>query len=292
MNTLDDTFRHGEGRLDKKVAVITGGASGIGRATVELFVREGANVVIADVQDEKGEELASILGPHATFLHTDVSSEVDVIAVINRTMEKFGRLDCIFNNAWIGGARGPIELVRVEDFDRTVAVLLRGVFLGIKHSALIMKRQGSGSIINNASTAGLQTGYGPHIYSAAKAAVVQLTRSVAMELGEAGVRVNCVCPGYIATPILGRGFGLTGKDLDQAVEQIKPIFTKLQPIRRAGVPEDVARAVLWLASDESSFVNGHALVIDGGVTGGKMWSDYQSLLGRIGSQIGAGGKKC
>lgn len=277
-------------RLDGKVAVITGGASGIGKATSELFVKEGAKVIIADIQEDIGIELAVKLGSDAFFVHTDVCKEEDVKTAIRTAIEEFGRLDCMFNNAGIGGARGPIENTTVDEFDRTIAVLLRGVFLGIKHSAPVMKRQGSGSIINNGSTAGLRTGYGPHIYSAAKAAVIHLTRSVAMELGESGVRVNCICPGYIATPILGRGFGLLGDELEKSPDLLKPVFANLQPIKRAGLPEDVAKVALWLASDESSFVNGHALVVDGGVTGGKMWSDYIAFLDNIRKVIRPRGK--
>jgi NAD(P)-dependent dehydrogenase (short-subunit alcohol dehydrogenase family) len=148
-----------------------------------------------------------------------------------------------------------------------------------------MKRQGSGSIINTASVAGLRAGYGNHIYSAAKAAVIHLTRSVAMELGESGVRVNCICPGFIATPMIGRARGLSIEEADKVVGRIKTLFAETQPIRRSGLPVDVARAALWLASDDSGFVNGHALVVDGGVTGGRMWSDYQKAIGQLRSAI-------
>jgi len=273
------------GRLDGKIAIITGGASGIGEATTRLFVEEGARVVVADVLDERGRHLADELGESARFRHTDVSREVDVEALIDDTLEEFGRLDCLFNNAGIGGPRGPIESIPLDGFEKVVGVLFRGTFLGMKHAAPAMKRQGSGSIINNASTAGLQSGFGPHVYSAAKAAIIQLTRSVAAELGESGVRVNCICPGYIATPIFGRGRGVPEAEIDRTVELVKLVFASLQPIGRTGLPEDIARAALWLASDDSSFVNGHALVVDGGVTCGKMWSDYQAILSRIGSVL-------
>ena len=193
------------GKLDGKVAVITGGASGIGAAAVRLFVEEGCRVVIADVQDDKGARLADELGKSCAYLHADVSRESDVSGAIAHALSRFGRLDCLYNNAGLGGVSGPIEEIPVDGYDQTMGVLLRGVFLGMKHAAPIMKRQGSGSIVSTASVAGLQAGYGPHIYSAAKAAVVHLTRSVAMELGESGVRVNCICPGGIATPIFGAG---------------------------------------------------------------------------------------
>lgn len=264
------------GKLDGKVAVITGGVSGIGKATTRLFIEEGARVVIADIEDDRGRSLAEELGANAIYLHTDVSQEPDVKAAIDLASEKFGRLDCMFNNAGIGGVLGPIEETPVEGFDMTIGVHLRGVFLGMKHATPVMKRQGCGSIISTASVAGLRTGFAPHTYSAAKAAIIHLTRSVAMELGESGIRVNCICPGGIATPIFGRAFGLSLEAAEEMAESLKTSLTNLQPIKRAGLPEDIARAALWLASDDSSFVNGHALVVDGGVAGGRMWSD--SLL--------------
>jgi NAD(P)-dependent dehydrogenase (short-subunit alcohol dehydrogenase family) len=160
------------------------------------------------------------------------------------------------------------------------------VFLGIKHAAPVMKRQGSGSIINTASVAGLRTGYGNHVYSATKAAVIQLTRSVAMELGESGVRVNCICPGFIATPLIGKARGLSQSDANKIVGEIEAAFENAQPIRRPGLPLDIARAALWLASDESSFVNGHALVVDGGVVGGRSWSDYKAAIAELKARLG------
>lgn len=274
------------GRLDGKVAVITGGASGIGEATVRLFTEEGACVLIADIQDEKGWRLGDELGESTEYLHADVSREVDVKAAVGRAIDRFGRLDCMFNNAGIAGPTGPIEKVTVEGFDEAVGVLLRGVFLGIKHAAPVMKRQGSGSIINTSSVAGIRTGYGNHVYSAAKAAVIQLTRSVAMELGESGVRVNCICPGFIATPLIGRARGLSQQEADKMVGEIEAAFENAQPIRRPGLPLDIARAALWLASDESSFVNGHSLVVDGGVVGGRSWSDYQAAIAELKARLG------
>lgn len=274
------------GRLDGKVSVITGGASGIGEATVRLFTEEGARVLIADIQDEKGQLLGDELGESAEYLHVDVSREADVKAAVDRALDRFGRLDCMFNNAGIAGPTGPIEKVPVDGFDEAVGVLLRGVFLGIKHAAPVMRRQGSGSIINTSSVAGIRTGYGNHVYSAAKAAVIQLTRSVAMELGESGVRVNCICPGFIATPLIGRARGLSQQDADKMVGEVEAAFENAQPIRRPGLPLDIARAALWLASDESSFVNGHALVIDGGVVGGRSWSDYQAAIAKLKTRLG------
>jgi NAD(P)-dependent dehydrogenase (short-subunit alcohol dehydrogenase family) len=274
------------GKLDGKVAVITGGASGIGAAAVRLFVEEGCRVVIADVQDDKGTRLADELGKSSAYLHADVSRESDVSGAIAHALSRFGRLDCLYNNAGFGGVSGPIAEIPLDGYDYTMGVLLRGVFLGMKHAAPIMTRQGSGSIISTASVAGLQAGYGPHIYSAAKAAVVHLTRSVAMELGESGVRVNCICPGGIATPIFGAALGVSGAEADRVAETMKVLLTAFQPIQRAGLPEDIARAALWLASDDSSFVNGHALIVDGGLIGGRMWSVVQEQRQHLRAALG------
>src|SRR6266581_6373811 len=262
-------------RLKGKVALITGGASGIGLATVRLFVEEGAAVMVADLDDERGRRLAGELGSRGGYVHTDVSREADIKAAVDETCKRYGQLDCIFNNAGYAGVGGKIEQVPVDGFDQTIAVLVRGVFLGMKHAAPVMKRQGSGSIISTASVAGLRTGLGPHIYSAAKAAVIHLTHSVAMELGESGVRVNCICPGGIATPIFGKAFGLPPERADETIPLMKGVLETLQPIQRSGLPADIAQAALWLASDDSSFVNGHALVVDGGVIGGRPWSESQ-----------------
>jgi NAD(P)-dependent dehydrogenase (short-subunit alcohol dehydrogenase family) len=271
--------------LEGKVAIITGGSSGIGEASVRLFTNEGAQVVIADIQDEKGMRLAEELGETVSYIHTDVSNEEDVRTAVTHAVKNYGRLDCMFNNAGIAGAVGTIESVTVEAFDKTLAVLLRGVFLGIKYAAPVMKRQGSGSIINTASVAGIRTGYGNHIYSAAKAGVIQLTRSVAMELGESGIRVNCILPGFIPTPMIGRARGLSIEAADRKIDVIKEAFKEAQPIKRTGQPEDIAKAALWLAGDDSSFVNGHALVVDGGVTGGRGWSSYQEAIRELNTTL-------
>jgi len=255
------------GRLDDKVAVITGGASGMGAATARRFVAEGAQVVICDLNDDAGAALAGSLGDAAVFVKTDVTKEDDVAAAIAVAHDRWGRLDCMFNNAGFGGALGPIDETTEDDFDITFDVLLKGVFFGIKHAAPIMKAQRSGSIISTASVAGLQAGWSPHLYATAKAAVIQLTRSTALELGEYGVRVNCICPGVIATPLA------IGRDQsDEAIAAFKASTASLQPIGRVGEPEDIANAALWLASDESTFVTGQAQVVDGGVNAGRPWS--------------------
>jgi len=255
-------------RLEDRVAIITGGASGIGAASARLFVAEGARVLVADMQEDRGKEIASQLGDSGAFRRADVTREEDVKGAVDEAVARWGRLDCMFNNAGFGGALGPIEDTTVEEFDLTFDVLLKGVFLGIKHAAPIMKRQGAGSIINTASVAGLQTGNSPHLYSVAKAAVIHLTRSVALELGAAGIRVNCICPGIIATPLAA---GRTDVSEAQLVK-LRGVLAGSQALGRIGDPEDIARAAVWLASDESSFITGHAQVVDGGAFAGRPWS--------------------
>ena len=275
------------GKLDGKVAAITGAASGIGRRTAELFVAEGARVVISDVQDGPGEALAVELGEGAIYLHADVTEEADIEALVHQAVASHGGLDCLFNNAGAPGVSGPIEEISAAGFDQAMALLVRSVFLGIKHAAPVMKQQKSGSIISTASVAGLQPGYGPHPYSAAKAAVIQLTRSVAMELGEHGVRVNCICPGAIATPIFARALQLPSQLHARTVETLQGLFTEFQPIPRAGLAEDIAQAALWLAGDDSGYVTGHALVVDGGLTGGRKWSERQAQMAMLAAALGA-----
>ena len=251
------------GRLDGKVAVITGGASGIGKASVRLFVEEGARVIFGDIQDDLGQSLADDLGPNAIYLHTNVRNESEIKALIDLALDKFGRLDVMFNNAGFGGAYGPIDEIPTDAFDVTIEILFRSVFLGIKHAAPVMKKQKSGSIISTASVAGLRTGMGPHLYSACKAAIIQLTHTTAAELGEFNIRVNCICPGGIATAIFGRGLGLPQDAAERMAEFLKIRLKEIQPIQHAGLPEDVAKTALWLASDDSYFVSAHALVVDG-----------------------------
>lgn len=262
-------------QLDGKVAIVTGGASGIGEGTVRKFVASGARVVVADIQDARGQKLAEELGPGVSYCHTDVSQEEEVRAAVGHAVNKWGRLDVMFNNAGFGGVSGSILETDMDAYDTTVAALLRGVVLGMKHAGRVMVEQGNGSIISTASVAGVGIGFGPHIYSAAKAAVIHLTRSVANELGEQGVRVNAICPGGIATPIFGKAMGLSAEQAEFTVDLMKVRLAEGQPIRRAGLPEDIANAAAWLASDEASFVTGHALVVDGGITTGRLWSERQ-----------------
>ncbi len=266
-------------QLEGKIAVITGGASGIGEGTVRKFIESGARVVISDVQDARGEKLAEELGSNASFYHTDVGQEEEVRAAVGYAVQKWGRLDVMFNNAGFGGVSGSILDTDMAAYDTTMAVLLRGVVLGMKHAGRVMKEQGSGSIISTSSVAGVGIGYGPHVYSAAKAAIIHLTKSVANELGESGVRVNAICPGGIATPIFGKGMGLSPEQADLTVDLMRVRLAQGQPIKRSGLPEDIANAAAWLASDEASFVSGHALVVDGALTTGRLWSERQQASG-------------
>ena len=274
------------GTMENKVAVITGGASGIGKAIVELFVKEGAQVVIGDIQDEKGQEFSETLGKHTSFIHADVSLEEDVKSMIDHAVDLHGHLDCLVNNAGMGGVLGEVETIPVEGFDRTIAILLRGVFLGMKHAAPIMKRQESGNIINIASIAGMRGISQNHPYSAAKAAVMQLTRTVAMELAVHNIRVNSICPGSIVTAIFGKSKDLPDSKIAETYENLSGLFERVQPIQRTGTPEDIAKAALWLASDGSSFVTGHSLVVDGGASAGQTWRMQMRFLSRIDSALG------
>jgi NAD(P)-dependent dehydrogenase (short-subunit alcohol dehydrogenase family) len=245
-------------RLEDQVAVITGGASGIGRATVLRFLAEGARVVMGDLNEEAGEKLAAEVDApdRLRFLRTDVADEADVEALIGAATSTFHRLDVVFNNAGIGGAFGPITEIEVDHWDLTFAVLTRSVFLGIKHGARALIAQGAGgSIINTASIAGLVGGSGPQAYSAAKAAVVNLTLTTAEELAPHRIRVNAICPGVIFTPL---AVGRNEESLARAVEA-------MQPWPDHGTGDDIAGAALWLASDDSRFVTGEAIRVDGGL---------------------------
>jgi NAD(P)-dependent dehydrogenase (short-subunit alcohol dehydrogenase family) len=248
------------GRLEGKVAVITGGASGMGRATTLRFLGEGASVVFGDMNEQTAQETLDLAGDfekNVRFIRTDVSEESDVEAMIALATEEFGRLDIVFNNAGVGGAFGSIDAIEVDDWDYTFAVLTKGPFLGIKHGARVMKEQGwGGSIINTASVAGLSGGSGPQAYSAAKAAVVNLSMAAAVELGPDKIRVNAICPGGISTPLIS--IGRTKEDVDAGL-------VELQPLPVAGQPEHIAAAALFLASEDSEFITGHALVVDGGL---------------------------
>jgi NAD(P)-dependent dehydrogenase (short-subunit alcohol dehydrogenase family) len=249
------------GRLKDKVAVITGGASGMGRAAALLFLAEGAKVLIADLNAEKSQEVLDLAadrghGDAILSQRTDVSDESQVEAMIGRAEESFGRLDILFNNAGIGGAMAPITETTVEEWDRTFDMLLRSVFLGVKHGARAMRRHGEGgSIINTSSTAGLVGGSGPAAYSAAKSGVVSLTRSAAIELAADRIRVNTIAPGGIHTPMMP-----AANDAE-----MRRFMKGKQPWPDTGQPDDIAYAALYLGSDEARYCTGATFVIDGGL---------------------------
>lgn len=264
------------GRLDGKIAVITGATSGIGWRTTEIFVAEGAKVIAAGRRAPEGEALANKLGANCVFQQTDVTDEAQMQALIATAVDRFGRIDCLFNNAGGPAQTGGIEGLDVARFDAAMATLVRSVMLGMKHAAPHMRRQGSGSIINNGSVAGHLGGYSSSlVYGAAKAAVIHFTKCVAMELGEAGIRVNSISPGAIATGIFAKALGLEAGAADKKAAMMAEVFKTAQPIPRGGLPDDIARAAVFLASDESTFVNGADLVVDGGVIGGRNWSQQQ-----------------
>ncbi len=250
------------GALDGKIAIVTGGTSGIGERIVELFVEEGASVVVAARREQEGATLEKRLG--VRFIRTDVSSEADVKAMIEHAVNSFGRVDCLVNNAGIPSPMVSISEIDVPTIDRLMAVNVRGVLLGIKHVAPVMIVQKAGSIVSISSMAGLRGGVSGHIYSATKGAVLALTRSAGAELGEKGIRVNSISPGAIVTGIFAKNAGVEGAKADKLSDLLKVGFAALQPIPRAGLPDDIARAAVYLASDGSSFVNGHDIVVDGG----------------------------
>jgi NAD(P)-dependent dehydrogenase (short-subunit alcohol dehydrogenase family) len=255
------------GRLDGKVAVITGATSGIGEATARVFSGEGASVVVAGRNADKGEAIAGSLGENAFFHRTDVSVESDVAALVEAAVARFGRIDCLFNNAG-APVMGDITAVTEETFDQGMRLLVASVLFGMKHATPVMKSQGGGVIINNSSIAAHRSGQGGLLYSAAKAAVSHITRLAAADLGRYGIRVNAISPGAIATPIFWGGSGvasrLEAEDNQRKQAKLERNLARATPLARSGVGDDIAYAALYLASDEGSFVNGHDLVVDGG----------------------------
>ena len=249
------------GQLESKVAIVTGGASGMGLATVRRFLEEGASVVVGDLNSDNGRQLLEELSADGydekvRFTVTDVSVEDDVAAMTELALDAFGRLDIVFNNAGIGGAFGPITELEVDDWDTTFHVLVRSVFLGTKHAAKVLIEQGQGgSIINTASIAGMGGGAGPQAYSAAKAAVVSLSKTTAVELAPHDIRVNAICPGVIFTPLMHSG----------NEEQAEEVIEEIQPLSKRGEGSDIAGMAVFLAGDDSLFVTGQEHIVDGGL---------------------------
>lgn len=264
------------GRLDGKTAVITGGVSGIGLGTVELFLAEGAQVVAADIQDEKGEMLERRFPGRVRYAHCDVTREDDIKAAVGLAASEFGGLDILFNNAGISDGMRAIEEIEADTWSWIYDVLVRGPALGMKHATPLMLARGGGSIINTASIAGLQAGWGPIAYSSAKAAVIHMSKVAAAQLSPRGIRVNAICPGLIATSIFGASLGLPREVADQMAARVAQGAARVQPVPKAGLPDDIAQAALYLASDASAFVTGTHLVVDGGITVGSRHAWDQS----------------
>ena len=252
------------GQLDGKVAIVTGATSGIGERIAELFVAEGARVVAAGRRTEEGKALETRCGDALSFIRTDVAVETDVKAMIDHAVTRFGRLDCLVNNAGSGAPMVSIAEVTAEQFDTVFGVNVRGVMFGIKYAAPVMLRQGSGSIVTIGSAAGLRGGTAGHVYSASKAAAIHLSRSAASELAHGGVRVNSISPGGIVTGIFAKTAGVQGSDADRVLGVVADRFATVQPIPRAGVASDIAQAAVFLASDAASFITGQDLAVDGG----------------------------
>jgi NAD(P)-dependent dehydrogenase (short-subunit alcohol dehydrogenase family) len=274
------------GRLEGKVAVITGAASGIGRGTVDLFVAEGARVIAADIQDDKGARIEEDHKGRARYVRCNVMEEKDIEAAAAAAVKHFGRLDCFFSNAGTGGVVETAEGVSADGFDSVMRLHVRAALFGMKYAIPHMKKQGGGSFITTASVAGLRTGYGPLLYSIAKAAIVHMTHVAAAQLGPSNIRVNCICPGLIATNIFAAAIGMPSQLAETRIEAIAEAAKGSQPIPRGGRARDIAEAAAYLASDGAGFVTGHALVVDGGLTLGPPASEQLSAFTPIIQALG------
>lgn len=262
------------GVLHEKVAIITGATSGIGEATARLFVAQGASVLLAGRSVARGAALAAELGERVVFQRADVLKEADIAALADTALKTFGRLDCLFNNAG-ASTQASLESVTEDEFNHTMQLLVGSVVFGMKHAARVMKPQGSGCIINNASISAHRHAQGGILYAAAKAAVVHLTRLAGVELGPAGVRVNAISPGAIATPIFwggsARASTLSDAENKRKLAKLEHNLARATPLPRAGHTTDIAQAALFLASDHGSFINCHDLVVDGG----RIWQFHE-----------------
>jgi NAD(P)-dependent dehydrogenase (short-subunit alcohol dehydrogenase family) len=268
------------GELEGKVAIVTGGSSGIGRGTVELFVAEGAKVVIADIDEAAGTAFADELGPDAWFRRTDVGNADDVRALVDEAVARFGTLDIMFNNAGISSNKQSQFLdLDLGDFHRVMDVNVYGVMVGTQAAARQMARQGSGGVIlTNASISATTAGLALMTYRTSKAAVLHFSKCVAIDLAQYGIRVNCIIPGHIRTPIAVMHHA---KDADTAArveKALKPVWDANKPLKRQGVPADVAQAALFLASDRAAQITGIAMPVDGGISIGDPVNHLEQIL--------------
>jgi len=265
--------------LSGKVAIITGGASGLGRATVELFAREGAKVLIADVNAEAGQQLATTLGAAARFQSADVGNADDIQALVDAAVMHFGGLHIMFNNAGISSAMHERFVDdEIKDFQRVMGINLLGVMLGTQRAARHMAKHGGGSIINTASIAGLQAGLGVMTYRASKAAVIHFTKCAAIDLAADGVRVNCIAPGNIRTPMSSFDASMNDQRAQQMQKAVDDVRMANQPLKRYGTPTDVANAALYFGSDRSAQVTGTVVPVDGGITAGDPVNHLQAIM--------------
>uniref|UniRef100_A0A0D6QSC1 Uncharacterized protein n=1 Tax=Araucaria cunninghamii TaxID=56994 RepID=A0A0D6QSC1_ARACU len=257
-------------RLEGKVAIITGGASGIGAATVRLFAKHGAKVIIADIADQVGKKLAESLSPDVTYVHCDVSKEQDVRAVVDLAMQKYGQLDIMFNNAGVSDTyRGSIAEYPMEQFEHVIDVDVKGIMHGMKHAARVMIPSGRGSIISTASIAGIIGGISPYTYTTAKHAVIGLTKNCAAELGKYGIRVNAISPYGVATPltvqVLITGEYSPGPISKEDEAKVEALFNNISNLKGVTLKaHDIAESALYLAGEDAKYVSGHNLVVDGG----------------------------
>ena len=259
-------------RFSGKTAVVTGAASGIGKASVLLLAAEGAHVFAADIDEAGGAELASGSNGKITFQRCDVTSTEDIKALMDRASAETGGIDIVFNNAGAGGDGAPIDEIEPEGWDRTMDLLLRSVAFGIRYAVPHMKGRTGASIINTSSVAAVGPGYSPNAYAVAKAGVLHLTKMAAADLAKHQIRVNAIQPGFINTNIFTSSLELSEEKEEMGKAMIAHMSAGAQPVARGGQPEDIANAMAYLASEEASFVNGHSIVVDGGITIGPKYS--------------------
>ena len=272
------------GRLEGKVAAITGAASGFGAGATARFIEEGAKVVMGDIQDDAGQALADQLGDSAFYIHCNVTKEDEVAAMVDAAVSQFGQLDIMYNNAGVVGALGPIATTPADEWIRTIDIHLNGCFYGCKHAARVMIPRKTGSIVSMSSTAGIMGGLGPHAYTAAKHAIIGITKSVAAELAQYGIRANCISPAGMATPMVAATMG-DHTDL----EETRKNLALASPLKgRPGLPEDVVNAALFLASEESGYTSGLTLTTDAGITIGSgnasPFAEYQPFMAEAGKR--------